>query len=343
MQSLEETRQTRRIQVSGGSTYTISLPKKWVEELGIKNGDNMTIVKNSNKSFTIFSESAGKRTRNATILIAQKEPTESIRRKIVALYIGGYKIIKIKTKGVKIPTAHVTTIKDLVRRSMIGTEIVESDPESVTIQVVTRLPELTFNVALRRMHLLTADMHRWAIDAIERLDTEAADEVVKMDDEVDRFGLYMMRTLVMAIQNADILFDVGLRQPSDCLNYRTAISRIERIADHACLIAKQTKFLKQKPNEEILKEIKKLSENAVKCFETSINALLKNDHTLAESVSGDISNLIQQQKHLLQRIGDMKDFTSLRFILEDIKRTAEYSNDIVEVVINETIDQIIAK
>ncbi|HII03604.1 MAG TPA: AbrB/MazE/SpoVT family DNA-binding domain-containing protein, partial [Candidatus Nitrosotenuis sp.] len=51
----EDTKQTRRIQISGGSTYTISLPKKWVDELGIKNGDNMTVIKNSNKSMTLFS------------------------------------------------------------------------------------------------------------------------------------------------------------------------------------------------------------------------------------------------------------------------------------------------
>ncbi|MEM4253505.1 MAG: AbrB/MazE/SpoVT family DNA-binding domain-containing protein, partial [Candidatus Nitrosotenuis sp.] len=54
MQSLEDTKQTRRIQISGGSTYTISLPKKWIDELGIKNGDNMTIIKNANRSLTLF-------------------------------------------------------------------------------------------------------------------------------------------------------------------------------------------------------------------------------------------------------------------------------------------------
>ena len=41
---LEGTRQTRRIQLSGGSTYIISLPKNWVEDLKIKVGDNITIV-----------------------------------------------------------------------------------------------------------------------------------------------------------------------------------------------------------------------------------------------------------------------------------------------------------
>ena len=34
----------RNIQISGGSTYVISLPKKWIEKLNLKNGDSMQIV-----------------------------------------------------------------------------------------------------------------------------------------------------------------------------------------------------------------------------------------------------------------------------------------------------------
>ncbi|MBI5859810.1 MAG: phosphate uptake regulator PhoU, partial [Nitrosarchaeum sp.] len=37
---IEKTKQTRRMQLSGGSTYIISLPKNWIEELKIKVGEN---------------------------------------------------------------------------------------------------------------------------------------------------------------------------------------------------------------------------------------------------------------------------------------------------------------
>ena len=211
MQSLQDTKQTRRIQISGGSTYTISLPKKWVDELGIKNGDNMTIIKNSNRSMTVFlGLDSEKQATKAIFTISQKDSEESIKRKIIALYLAGYKTIQITSKGVKILPEHSRLIKDLVRKSMIGTEIVESDSESITIQILTRLPELTFEVALKRMYLMTANMHREAMEALRKFDVEYGEEVVRMDDEVDRFSLYMMRTLVMAIQNSSMLYDVGL-------------------------------------------------------------------------------------------------------------------------------------
>jgi phosphate uptake regulator len=344
VQSLEDTKQTRRIQISGGSTYTISLPKKWIDELGIKNGDNMTIVKNANRSMTLFpSLDVEKLSKKAILAISQKDSEESIRRKIIALYLSGYKTIQVTSRGVKILSEHSRLIKDLVRKSMIGTEIIESDSESITIQILTRLPELTFEVAIKRMYLMTANMHKEAIEALKKLDVEYADEVIRMDDEVDRFSLYTMRTLIMAIQNAGMLYDVGLKQPSDCLNYRTVISRIERIADHAALIAKRIKFLKDPLDSKTMKEIEVLSAEAVSCFESSILALTKRDNILAEKVAVSIVGVVEKEKSLTHRIRESKNSTAVKFILEDIRRTAEYSNDIIEIVINETIHNVITE
>jgi phosphate uptake regulator len=344
LQSLEDTKQTRRIQISGGSTYTISLPKKWIDELGIKNGDNMAIIKNANRSLTLFPGlGSEKPAKKVTLAISQKDSEESIRRRVVALYLGGYKTIQISSKGVKIPPEHSRLIKDLVRKSMIGTEIVESDSESITIQILTRLPELTFDVALRRMYLMTANMHREAIDALKKFDVKYAEEVVKMDDEVDRFSLYMMRTLIMAIQNSSMMYDVGLEQPSDCLNYRTVISRIERIADHAALIAKRIKFLKEPLEPKLLKELELLSNDAIMCFENSISALTKKDYVLAEKVALNISQVVEKEKELMYGMKESKNSTIVKFTLEDIRRTAEYSSDIIETVVNETIRDVVSE
>ena len=49
--------------------------------------------------------------------------------------------VEIQTKGGRIQLEHKQAIRDLVRRNMIGTEIVESTPESITIQILTSLPE----------------------------------------------------------------------------------------------------------------------------------------------------------------------------------------------------------
>jgi len=346
VKTTENTKQTRKIQLSGGSTYIISLPKEWVEELKIKVGENVTVVKNSNESLTLFprEHSNDKNETVAIINSSQKDSGESVKRKIIAAYLAGYKTIRIKTKGMKIPTEHSRSVRDLVHSSMIGTEIVESSSDAITIQILTRLPELSFESALKRMYLMATNMIKESIEALEEMDIPHADEIVNMDDEVDRFGLYMRRNLVLAIENQSVLEDMGLKRPSDCLEYRTIVSKIERIGDHASLIAKRIKFVEDEIDSKIVIKIKKLSEKALQVFEDAITAVQNHDFQKGENVTESISQVINEEKEIMAKIKDTeKNSTVIKFVLEDLRRIVEYSGDIAEIAIDENIQSIISK
>lgn len=334
------------MQLSGGSTYIISLPKSWIEELKIKVGENVTIIKNANQSLTLIPKEKNNQSEKSTAIIpsSQKDSGETIKRKVISAYLAGYKTIKIKTKGMRIPAEHSRSIRELVRSTMIGTEIVESSSETIIIQILTRLPELSFETALKRMHLMAKNMVIEAIESIEEVDTTHADEVVNMDDEVDRFGLYMRRNLVLAVGNENILQDMGLQKASDCLGYRAIVSRIERIADHAGLIAKRTKFVEDKIDSKIFVKIKKLSEKSLDVFEKSITAVQEHDFEKGEKVAEQVGKVIEEEKQIMSKIKENeKNSTIIRFILEDLRRIAEYSSDIAEVAIDENIQKTITE
>ncbi|NND86758.1 MAG: phosphate uptake regulator PhoU [Nitrosopumilus sp.] len=338
--------QTRKMQISGGSTFIVSLPKNWIDELKIKAGENVTIVKNSNQSLTIFPINKNEEVKKSTAVIhsSQKDSGEAIKRKIIAAYLAGYKIIKITTKGMRITSEHSSSIRQLVRSKMIGTEIVESSSETISIQILTRLPELSFNTALNRMYLMANNMVRESIETLEEGEMEHANEVVSMDDEVDRFSLYMRRNLVLAVGNESVLKDMGLQKPSDCLGYRTIVSRIERIADHASLIAKRIRFIEEKIDPKIIAKIKKLSENSLEVFERSITAVQEHDFEMAENVAQKVSQIIEEEKQIMNKIKETdKNASIIRFALEDLRRIAEYSSDIAEVAIDDNIQRIISE
>lgn len=302
------------------------------------------VTKNSNRSITLYpgSNNTGEEKTRAEIIASQHDTGESLNRKIIATYLAGYKTISIKSKGVRIQPEHARVVRNLVRTSMIGTEIVGSSSEMITVQILTRLPELSFETALKRVYLMASNMHKESIECLSTGDVEHAEEIVRMDDEVDRFSLYMRRNLTLAVENANILKDMGLSRPSDCLGYRTVIGRIERIADHAVLIAKRVKFLEEPIEPKIMKKISKISEDSLQVFEESINALLNKDYELAESTAEKINKVIEVEKNFMSGIKEsMKNSTVLRFVLEDIRRTAEYSSDIIEVAIDENIGNVI--
>jgi len=342
---VENYQQTRKIQFSGGATYLVSLPKEWVEELNIKIGENVTIVKNTNQSLSIFPKehSISKKT-TAIIHPIQKESGDSIKRKIIASYLSGYKTIMIKAKGMKIQTEHSRSIRELVRTSMIGTEIVESSSDGITIQILTRLPELSFETALNRMYLMATNMIKESIEALEESDISHAVDVVNMDDEVDRFGMYVRRNLVLAIGNQSILLDMGLKTPAECIEYRTIVSKIERIGDHAGLIAKRVKFIEGKIDPKIITKIKKLSEKSLGVFEESIAAVQNHDFQKGENVAEKVNKIIEDEKEIMSKIKDNeKNTTVVRFVLEDLRRIVEYSSDIAEVAIDDNIQSVITE
>ena len=334
------------MQLSGGSTYIISLPKNWIEELKISVGDNVTIVKNSNKSLTLIpNEKNNEEEKNVAIISSnQKDSGDSIKRKIIAAYLVGYKTIKIKTKGMRILPEHSKSIRELVHTAMIGTEIVESSSEIMSIQILTRLPELSFDTALKRMYLMANNMIIEAIESFVDVDITHADEVINMDDEVDRFGLYIRRNLVLAIENERVLQDMGLRKPSECLGYRTVISKIERIADHAGLVAKRVKFIEEEMDSKIIEKIKKLTEKSLKVFEESITSVQENDFEKGEKVAEMVSQIVEEERQIMSKIKETdKNVSVIRFVLEDLRRIAEYSSDIAEVAIDENIQNIISE
>ncbi len=346
MERFENNIQTRKMQLSGGSTYIISIPKNWIDEFKIKSGENVTIVKNLNHSLTLYPQEKQEQGKKHTAIItsSQKDSGDSIKRKIIAAYLAGYKIIKIKTKGIRIPIEQFNIIRELVRVSMIGTEIVESSSELITIQVLTRLPELSFDTALKRMYLMANNMVQEAIESLSEVDIEHGNGVIDMDDEVDRFGLYMRRNLVLAVSNASILQDMGLRKPSDCLGYNTIVSRIERIADHASLIAKRIKFIDGKIEPKIMNKIKNISEKSVEVFEESITAVQTHDFEKGERVAEKVNLVIEEEKKIMSNLKESeKNSTIIRFVLEDLRRIAEYSIDISEVAIDENIQSIISQ
>lgn len=337
---MNDIRQTRRLQLVGGSTYVVSLPKNWIDDLHLRAGSYVSLVKNPNGSITLFQEEQSRKV-HAVAVVSKADSKESIRRKIIAIYLSGYSVIEIKTKGVEIPSSHRGTIRDLVRTTLMGTEIIEASSERMVLQVLTQLAQLSFGVALKRMYITATNMHRDAIYALKESDTDYADEVVKMDDEVDRFSLYMMRNLNLALENVQVLLDSGLKKSSECLEYRTIIKCVERIADHAALIAKKVKYLQSPVDKQILKGIETISNESLAVFENSMTALLKRDYSMAEKVASNVSKVIEKEKKQMDALKQNGNIAILKLILEDIRRTAEYSSDIAEVAMDGTVQTVI--
>jgi phosphate uptake regulator len=336
----------RRLQVTGGSTYIVSLPKKWVTRNQLKKGSLLQISEEEDGSLGVSSQAAStteKRSGEALIRVSSNDNPNTMVRKAVSAYLVGYNMIHIKSRDHQQMTSRQrNTVKDFARRLLVGTEIVTDTPVELTLQVLLSYPELSIQSALRRMCIITSSMHKDALTALQNLDPQLAKSVVATDDEVDRFNLYVVRQLKTAVQNPRIIRETGLKNARDCLGHRLVTKSVERAADHAVSIAENALLLKKPVDKEILKNLEEMSNLAVSLFETSIEALFRLDFDLAESVIQKTKDVSFPMKEGLLSSGKIgTEVANLRLVIESLRRTAEYASDIAEIVLNMTVESIV--
>jgi len=341
-----EPEETRKIQVTGKATYIVSLPKKWVTSMNLKAGSQLVLSKQSDSSLILTPKELVKPVKlgEASINVSQRDDSGTIMRKIVALYLVGYNFIRIKTKDERITSLQRNFIKDLTRKKLVGTEIISDSPNEMMLQILLSYPELSVESALRRMCLIAVSMHEDALQALKVLNKELAQDVISLDDEVDRFSLYIIRQLKAAVQSERVLKDIGLSNPRDCLGYRVIAKSVERIADHAVKIAENVISLDEKTSNSVFQKISEMSSFAKTVFDDSIKSLYKKDYLLADNVVAKAKSIASMEneamKHVAKKV-EAVEMSALRMIMESIRRTAEYASDIAEIVLNLNIDQII--
>jgi len=345
---MEEREETRKIQFTGKSSYIVSLPKQWVMDLGLKQGDQIRMRRKDSSTLEIYPpkfETRSQKKEEATIEIDDEE-TSSIVRKLISLYFLGYKTINIKPKTGRLSPNQRNTVKEAVKRMLMGSEIISDSSGGITVQVLVNLLELSVDGAFKRMIHLAKSMSNDAILAMRENNLELAQEVINTDDEVDRFGFYIIRQLKIAIQNEHMLKEMGFRNARDCLGYRLVVKNIERTGDHAAFIAKDVLEFKKPVKKDIVEKIEEMNEFALSVLDDSCLALFKEDYVQAEKTIEKTNEIIKYEKRVRDASKSLKDdeeIYRIRRMTENIRRISEYASDIAEIVLNMNIEKSLKK
>ena len=344
--NLAQNDETRKLQVTGGSTYILSLPKRWVTQNQLTKGSSLLVHEEEDGSLSIIPSKLEKLEKqdDALIRVSSIDKPDAVTRKIVSAYLVGYNVLRIKAQGQQQLSSKLRNhLKSFARHFLVGTEIVTDTPTDLVLQVLLNYPELSVQSALRRMSIITSSMHKDAIAAFKTLDHSAAKAVIETDNEVDRFNLYIIRLLKLALSNPRVLREIGLNNAKQCLGHRLITKSVERTADHATKIAENVLVLKEKVSDELIERIEKMSNLAISMFEDSVSSLFKGDFNLAETVIEKITQIVKLEKEAVlssKNVGT-EEIASLSLLIESVRRTAEYASDIAEVVLNLNVESVI--
>jgi len=346
---MEERGETRKIQFTGKSSYIVSLPKQWVLELGLKQGDQIRMVRKGSSTLELYPpkfESRIQKKEDATIEIDIEENGSSIVRKLISLYFLGFKTINVKPKNGRLSPNQRKTVKEAVKQMLMGSEIISDSSGGITVQVLVNLLELSVDGAFKRMIHLAKSMSSDAILAVKENNLDLAQEVINTDDEVDRFGFYIIRQLKIAIQNEHMLKEMGFRNARNCLGYRLIVKNIERAGDHAAFIAKDLLEFKKPVKKEILEKLQDMNEFCLSVLDDSCLALFKEDYAQAEKIikkTDEISKYEKKVRDVSKSLRDEEEIYRIRRMTENIRRVSEYASDIAEIVLNMNVEKTLKK
>jgi phosphate uptake regulator len=342
----KNTEEQRKLQVTGGSTFILSLPKEWAIKNELKRGSSMLVREEEDGSLCVMPSTFPKKEKQeeAYIRVGQVDNPDAIMRTAISAYLSGYNILHVKAMGQKTLSSKTRNhLKNFARNYLVGTEIVIDTPTELTLQVLLNYPELTVQNALSRMSIIASSMHKEAIGALRKLDYANAKAVIETDREVNRFALFIVRLLKLAVANQRVVKEIGIESQRECLGYRLIAKSVERTADHATKIAENTLQISEPVNEDILDKLTKLSGLANSMFEDCMEALFKHDFNLAESVIEKLAQVYESEKETVESLSGAKadEIVDLRLIIESIRRTAEYASDISEVVLNMNVESVL--
>lgn len=252
---------TRKVQKTGGSTLTVSLPKEWVEDR-IEEGDSLFLEKAGNQIKLSLNESEQG---NQKVMVKASNDLRVNERRMVAAYLNGYDEIKITNLEEKQKFLH------FIRNNLTGMEITKIEEDSITVKNLFKSDEFPLKNGLRRMNSTILTMMEDLLEDPEKLK--------EMDDILDRYYLLLLRQLVLVTKNPELKKEMSLDSTLQTMDYRLIAKYLERIGDHLVNLAEM-----EEVNEELITDFISIYENISKAVFSSNLSVVEREIKRLESI-----------------------------------------------------------
>jgi len=109
---------TRKVQKTGGSTYFVTLPKRWAESVGITAGSEIHLIPNDSGAMLLVPNSVTES--NRCTIDLQEWEFDRLQREVIARYIAGFDVISVR--GERIRPEQRRMVREISQR-LVGLEI----------------------------------------------------------------------------------------------------------------------------------------------------------------------------------------------------------------------------
>ncbi|MEW6723177.1 MAG: phosphate uptake regulator PhoU [Candidatus Micrarchaeota archaeon] len=294
----------RKIQLTGRSTYIVSLPHEWVGKHSIGKGAMVYTREEKDGSLVLsLKEAKGER---KSISIQITENRHMSMRNIVAAYVGGAGTIVIKGKG-------VSTFAEEARKLLSGVEISDEQGEEISLRVMA-MEDLDVDKLLKRAYNVTQGMSSLCAEYY-RSGADHSTELSRKEDEADRLYLLILRSLCIGGYPAD-----------EAVFKAIAAKSMEKASDH--LTEVYLSGQDAAPNEGFAV----LVEKSFATYAAAYRAFAENSPGLSDFTAAMVA-YSQHHKALeegLKKEKSPQKMLAARSLLEKCRKVVKYAEDVME-------------
>lgn len=327
----------RKVQLTGGSSYTVTLPKDWIQQSKIGAGDVVGFARLSDGTLAIVPHAARRQNAPRYDIEVGNESSDGTFRKIVAAYLTGYDVIAVRSKRPLSPQAK-KAVREAARR-IIGIEIVDEEPNCVVLQDFLDPREFHMDKGLRRMYALTRALQEDALRAFSEDVGDLQEISGERDDEVDRL-YWMINKQYHAVLRDPMYAQKMGANAGQALNYLLVARIIERTADHALRLAANLQAMRSDEIQRKLEtKVEKQARKAVQLFADAVTAFHKQDFEAANRIIEEARTFAAAQDNVLKESLSLggESILHVAYALESLGRTAAYAADVAETAINHRV------
>ncbi|WP_434531235.1 PhoU domain-containing protein [Haloarcula sp. NS06] len=321
--------ETRKVQVTGGSTYTVSLPKEWATENDVSAGS--VVEFHAERDLLLLAPQRDNGRVEGSLDVEGLGNRHELTRAVMTMYVSGFDIIQLEATRI---TAEQRRIIRDATQGLVGLEMIEETTDRVVLQDLLDSSELSVHNAITRMRLVSLTMLSDAVEALIEDDDDLAADVMQRDDDVDRLWYMVSRVFRTVLRNPTAANEIGFPRET-VFDFQSSARQLERIADHATKIASLSQEIGEITGE-TADLLDQLEAEAIAVPETAMDALLAEDSDEAVELANAARSQIPDVDETARGVdGQIREFDPqsaqvLGLIVDSLSRTADYGGNIAE-------------
>jgi len=331
----------RKIYLSGGSTYVVSLPKKWVIRQHLTQGDSLIV--SEERDTLMLSPNLKTRPPLAKTVRCSSFPSASLFEKhLIAYYLAGYDILTLKLDVDN--NSHFRDVAWETAQRLIGVEIIEDTLGALSMETLLDPERMPITKTVRKLNSMCQSMMRDTLTIFECANAELAAGMGTRENEIDRLYFLAIRQLKEATRSDQLAKKLEIRHSNDALECRVVVQHIERISDHIESISKNVLGLIEMEPEHELEEFVDASRLIFSLYEQAVSPIILRDYSVPVGVFEMEAELDEMLLHRLKALMDTKssgrDALLRRGILSSLDRIKSYTMGIAEMAINLNVSEV---